>query len=159
MPKIADVNEESSEVLATASNAPAETSGSLEARIGREIRSLRNRLGLTSGELARSSQISPGMLSKIETGQISASLGTFEAIARALNVSVASIFAGTEVRRDCSFVKAGKGVRIDRRGTKAGHQYELIGHSVAGPFAFEPYLITLATDAEPTPHSSTPGWS
>ena len=64
-------------------------------------------------------------------------------------MSVASIFAGTENRRDCSFVKAGAGVRIDRRGTKSGHQYELIGHSVAGPLAMEPYLITLAADAVP----------
>ncbi len=135
--------------LATASNAATDVAGSLEERIGREIRSLRARLGLTGSELAKSSRISTGMLSKIETGQISASLGTFEAIARALNVSVASIFAGTETRRDCSFVKAGAGVRIDRRGTKAGHRYDLIGHSVAGPLVVEPYLITLSTDAEP----------
>ena len=135
--------------LGTASRASTEIAGSLEQRIGREIRSLRARLGLTCSELAKVARISTGMMSKIETGQISASLGTFEAIAGALNVSVASIFAGTETRRDCSFVRAGAGVRIDRRGTKAGHQYDLIGHSVAGPLVVEPYLITLAADAEP----------
>ena len=135
--------------LATASNASTEVTGTLEQRIGREIRSLRTRLGLTCAELATYAGISTGMMSKIETGQISASLGTFEAISSALNVSVASIFAGTETRRDCSFVKAGTGVRIDRRGTKAGHRYDLIGHSVAGPLVVEPYLITLADDAEP----------
>ncbi len=134
--------------LATASRASTEIAGSLEQRIGREIRSLRTRLGLTCLELARLAGISTGMMSKIETGHISASLGTFESIAGALNVSVASIFAGTETRRDCSFVRAGTGVRIDRRGTKAGHQYDLIGHSVAGPLVVEPYLITLAADAE-----------
>ena len=135
--------------LATASDASTDVAGSLEQRIGREVRSLRTRLGLTCSELAKSARISTGMMSKIETGHISASLGTFEAIAGALNVSVASIFAGSETRRDCSFVKAGAGVRIDRRGTKAGHRYDLIGHSVAGPLAVEPYLITLETDAEP----------
>ena len=135
--------------LATASSASTEVTGSLEQRIGREIRSLRTRLGLTCAEFAKYAGISTGMMSKIETGQISASLGTFEAIATALNVSVASIFAGTEIRRDCSYVKAGTGVRIDRRGTKAGHQYDLIGHSVAGPLVVEPYLITLADGAEP----------
>ncbi len=134
--------------LATASRASIEVSGSLEQRIGREVRSLRTRLGLTCLELARLAGISTGMMSKIETGHISASLGTIEAIAGALNVSVASIFAGTETRRDCSFVTAGTGVRIDRRGTKAGHRYDLIGHSVAGPLVVEPYLITLAADAE-----------
>ena len=131
------------------SNAPAEGAGTLEQRIGREVRTLRSRLGLTGSELARASNISTGMLSKIETGQISASLATIESVASALNVSLASIFAGTEVRRDCSYVKAGRGVQIDRRGTKAGHRYELVGHSVAGPIQIEPYLITLTKDAEP----------
>ena len=135
--------------IATGSNAPAEIAGTLEQRIGREVRSLRTRLGLTGTELAKASDISTGMLSKIETGQISASLGTLEAIAKALNISLASIFSGTEARRDCSFVKADRGVQIDRRGTKAGHRYELLGHSIAGPIAVEPYLITLAEDAEP----------
>ena len=135
--------------FATGSNAPDETAATLEQRIGREVRALRTRLGLTGGELARASGISTGMLSKIETGQISASLGTLAAIAPVLNVSLAELLAGTEPRRDCSFVQAGKGLRIDRRGTKAGHRYELLGHSVAGPVAVEPYLITLDEGAAP----------
>jgi len=135
--------------LATGSNAPVEAAGNLEQRIGREVRRLRTRLGLTGAELAKAAGISTGMLSKLETGQISASLGTLEGIANSLNVSMASIFAGSESRRDCSFVKAGCGVRIDRRGTKAGHRYDLLGHSVAGPIAVEPYLITLDPDAAP----------
>ena len=136
-------------VLTTGSNAPDEAAGTLEQRIGREVRALRSRLGLTGAELARAAAISTGMLSKIETGQISPSLGTLESIATVLNVSLAALFAGTEPRRDCSFVKAGRGVQIDRRGTKAGHRYELLGHSVAGALAVEPYLITLAKDAAP----------
>ena len=135
--------------LATGSNAPDETASTLEQRIGREVRTLRTRLGLTGGELARAAGISTGMLSKIETGQISASLGTLDAIAPILNVSLAALLAGTEPRRDCSFVRAGHGVQIDRRGTKAGHRYELLGHSVAGPVAVEPYLITLDEGAAP----------
>ena len=141
--------EEPDPAFATGSNAPTEGAGTLEQRIGREVRTLRARLGLTGAEVARASGVSTGMLSKIETGQISASLGTLEALAGVLNVSLASIFAGTEARRDCSFVKANRGVRIDRRGTKAGHRYELLGHSVAGSVVLEPYLITLAEEAEP----------
>ena len=141
--------EPGSSSLATGSDAPTDDAGNLEQRLGREVRRLRTRLGLTGAELAKSAGISTGMLSKLETGQISASLGTLEAIAGALNVSIASLFAGTEARKDCSFVKAGQGVRIDRRGTKAGHRYDLLGHSVAGAIAVEPYLITLARDAAP----------
>ena len=43
----------------------------------------------------------------------------------------------------------GTGVRIERRGTKAGHHYDLLGHSLSGEIVVEPYLITLRKDAEP----------
>ena len=91
------------------------------------------------------------MLSKIETGQISPSLTTVEAIATVFNVPIATLFAEPSVRRDCSFVKRGQGVSIDRRGTKAGHQYQLLGHSLSGDVAVEPYLITLTQEAMPYP--------
>ena len=57
--------------------------------------------------------------------------------------------ASEHKHRDCSFMKAGSGVRIERRGTKAGHLYELLGHSLAGDLGVEPYLITLRKDAAP----------
>ena len=81
-------------------------------------------------EFGAAAGISAGMLSKIENGAISPSLATLAAVANAFNVPISRLFAETEERRDCSFVKAGQGVRIDRRGTKAGHQYDLLGHSL-----------------------------
>jgi transcriptional regulator with XRE-family HTH domain len=137
--------------LTTGSNAPNEASSTVEQRLGREIRRYRNRLGLTGAELSGAANISTGMLSKIETGQISPSLTTVEAIATVFNVPIAALFAAPTARRDCSFVKRGKGVVIDRRGTKAGHQYQLLGHSLSGDVAVEPYLITLTKEAQPYP--------
>src|SRR4029078_1899841 len=64
-----------------------------------------------------------------------------------LVVSLSSLFAESDERRDCSFVKAGSGVRIERRGTKAGHLYDLLGHSLAGDVGVEAYLITLRKGA------------
>jgi transcriptional regulator with XRE-family HTH domain len=122
---------------------------SMEQKIGSEVRRLRKSLDLTVTELGAAAGISAGMLSKIENGSISPSLGTLSALAHALNVSVSSLFAETDERRDCSFVRAGSGVRIERRGTKAGHLYDLLGHSLAGEIGVEPYLITLKTDAQP----------
>jgi len=106
-------------------------------------------LQLTGAEFAAQAEISPGMLSKIETAVISPSLSTLQSLARALNVPMTSFFADFEERRGCSYVKAGQGLRIERRGTKAGHVYELIGHTLSGDVAVEPYLIKLNTDAEP----------
>ena len=38
---------------------------------------------------------------------------------------------------------------IERRGTKAGHQYQLLGHSISGEVVVEPYLIILTEEAKP----------
>lgn len=135
--------------LRTGSSAPSEGVRSLEAKIGAEVRRLRKSLDLTVAEFGAAAGISAGMLSKIENGGISPSLSTLSSIAKALNVTISSLFAETDERRDCSFVKAGTGVRIERRGTKAGHLYDLLGHSLAGDVCVEPYLITLSKDAAP----------
>lgn len=133
--------------LRTGSQAPREPKRSLEAEIGAEVRKLRKELDLTVAELGRAAGISTGMLSKIENGSISASLATLSALSTALNVPISGLFKEGEERRDCSFVKKGHGVRIERRGTKAGHLYDLLGHSLGGSIGVEPYLITLRSNA------------
>jgi transcriptional regulator with XRE-family HTH domain len=135
--------------LLTGSGAPIEAANSLESQIGIEVRKRRKDLDLTVAELSGAAGISIGMLSKIENGSISPSLATLDSLARALNIPISRLFSEREERRDCSFVKAGQGVRIERRGTKAGHLYDLLGHSLGGSIAVEPYLITLKKDAVP----------
>ena len=120
----------------------------LEAAIGSEIRRQRKRQDSTMAELAEAAGLSQGMLSKIETGQTSPSLGTLAALADALGVPISTFFSATETSRDVSYVPAGQGIGIDRRGTRAGHLYQLLGHSVRGVLAMEPYLITLDEDSE-----------
>lgn len=139
--------------LRTGSSAPAEESPrSLEVGIGAEVHRLRKSLDLTVAELGAAAGLSAGMLSKIENGAISPSLGTLKSLAATLNVPISRLFSESEERRECSFVKAGSGARIERRGTKAGHQYDLLGHSMSGELAVEPYLITLRQDAAPYTH-------
>ena len=135
--------------LRTGSSAPDVAERTLERALGGQVRSLRHRLGLTVQDLASAAGISTGMLSKIENGQISPSLGSLQAVATALHVPLTTLFAAFEERRDCSFVPAGQGVVIDRRGTKAGHLYQLLGHALGGDVVVEPYLITLREDAVP----------
>jgi transcriptional regulator with XRE-family HTH domain len=136
--------------LKTGSLAP-QPAGSLSiaASIGSQVRSLRRKLDLTGAELAEQAGLSAGMLSKIENGAVSASIESLEALARALNVPLTTFFASYEEQRDCSFVQSGHGVTIERRGTKAGHQYQLLGHSISGDIVVEPYLITLTEEAKP----------
>jgi ribosome-binding protein aMBF1 (putative translation factor) len=136
--------------LKTGSNAPQQsTSLSIAVAIGAQVRNLRRKLDLTGTELAEQAGLSAGMLSKIENGAVSASIDSLEALARALNVPLTTFFASYEEKRDCSHVSAGHGVMIERRGTKAGHQYQLLGHSISGEIVVEPYLITLTKEAKP----------
>lgn len=124
----------------------------LEEAIGREVRRYREKMGLTISELAKQSGLSAGMLSKIENGATSPSLASLQALTKALQVPFTALFRSFEETRDATFVKAGQGLTIERRGTRAGHQYQLLGHSPHGPLMVEPYLITLTheTDVFPT---------
>jgi transcriptional regulator with XRE-family HTH domain len=135
--------------LTTGSGAPGAQERSLERAIGAQIRDLRQRFHLSVVDLANAAAISAGMMSKIENGQISPSLSTLQALAGALNVPITALFSAFEERRDCSYVPAGQGVVIDRRGTKVGHIYQLLGHTLGGDIVVEPYLITLNEEAAP----------
>jgi transcriptional regulator with XRE-family HTH domain len=130
----------------------------LEMSLGREIRRLRKKYGMTVIALASQAGLSSGMLSKIENGLTSPSLSTIQALAAALNVSVTTLFRRHERRRDATLVKAGEGLIIHRRGSLAGHEYRLLGHSVGKNVTMEPYLITLTDKSEVFPsfqHSGT----
>jgi transcriptional regulator with XRE-family HTH domain len=123
----------------------------LELAIGREVRAFRKKQDLTVNDLAKLTGLSTGMLSKIERGIASPSLATLRSLSAALQVPVTAFFRKYEEQRDASFVKAGEGLVIERRGTRAGHQYQLLGHSLGKSIAVEPYLITLTRESEVFP--------
>jgi hypothetical protein len=66
-------------------------------------------------------------------------------------VPVTSLFRQYEEQRDVSLVKAGEGLVIERRGSRVGHQYQLLGHAVNKPVSVEPYLITITDESEVFP--------
>ena len=122
----------------------------LEQAIGREVREFRKALGITVADLATATGLSVGMLSKIENGAISPSLTTLQAVARALGVPITDLFKRFEEPRNAVFVKAGEGVQVERRGTRAGHQYNLLGYlegNTSGVLV-EPYVISLTEDSD-----------
>jgi transcriptional regulator with XRE-family HTH domain len=131
---------------------PAAPSGKgLELAIGREVRNFRRKLDMTVAELAKQSALSAGMLSKIENGQTSPSLATLQALSVALHVPVTAFFRRFEEERNATYVKAGQGLKIERRGTRAGHQYHLLGHTMRKNLAVEPYLIELLAHSDVFP--------
>jgi DNA-binding XRE family transcriptional regulator len=125
----------------------------LEVAIGRQVRDLRKRQRMTGSDLAAQTGLSVGMLSKIENGVISPSLTTIQTLAHALRVPLVQLFSGYEEPRGAMHVKAGMGVETERAGTRAGHQYHLLGHigSNASGVVVEPYLIVLTTESDRFP--------
>ena len=125
----------------------------LEVAIGREVRAFRTKLGLTVADLASAAGLSLGMLSKIENGVTSPSLTTLQALSRALGVPVTAFFRRYEEQRGAVFVRAGEGLPIERRGTRNGHQYHLLGHTGDrnSRVVVEPYLITLTEESDVFP--------
>ena len=126
----------------------------LEAAIGREVRAHRRQQGKTVADLAAATGLSVGMLSKIENGNTSPSLTTLQALSHALSIPVTTLFKSFDEQGEVQHVRAGDHIQVDRRGTRAGHQYNLLGHigSNASGVMVEPYLITLtsASDTFPT---------
>lgn len=125
----------------------------LEVALGHEVRAFRKKLGITVADLAAATSLSLGMLSKIENGITSPSLTTLQALSRALGVPLTAFFRRFEEERNAVFVKSGEGVDVERRGTRAGHQYTLLGHigSDSSGVVVEPYLITLTEDSDVFP--------
>ncbi|WP_299669962.1 XRE family transcriptional regulator [uncultured Ruegeria sp.] len=125
----------------------------LEVAIGREVRAFRKQQNITVAELAQLTGLSIGMLSKIENGNTSPSLTTLQLLANALSVPLTSFFRQFEERREAVHTKAGEGVELKREGTRANHQYNLLGHIGANGSGVivEPYLITLTAKSDVFP--------
>jgi transcriptional regulator with XRE-family HTH domain len=138
-------------VLAASASAAAQVTppvDRLEAAIGKGVRVFRKAAGFGLVELAKLAGLSSGMLSRIENGTISPSLATLQAVARALQVPVTSLFREFDEVRDTTFVRAGKGLRVSREGPRIGHEYRILGHTTSKRMAMEPYLMSYTNAAE-----------
>ena len=128
------------------------TENDLQSAIGRQVRSLRRQKRLTIARLAQDAGLSNGMLSKIENGQTAPSLQSLQNLSQALSVPLTTLFRGYEETREAMHVKAGEGIAAERAGTRAGHQYTLLGNIVgSAAVTIEPYLITLSEHSDVFP--------
>ena len=125
---------------------------SYTASVGRVARRIRDELGLTLANVADQAGISPGMLSRLETGRVSPSLETIVALAGALGVKPALLLQDVgEAEGDAQHVPAGHGLEVVRRGTRRGHTYHLLAAQRGPRKEFEPFLVTLNDKSETFP--------
>jgi transcriptional regulator with XRE-family HTH domain len=138
-----------------AAPASAEAVGRL---IGRTARRLREEQDLRLIQVAERARISPGMLSRLETGGAMPSLATLVALAEALGVSVVHLFRDTGVDDNgAQLVQNGQGLEVVRRGTRKRHTYHLLAAQRGPKKVFEPFLVTLTDKSEVFPEFQHPG--
>ncbi len=121
----------------------------LERHIGHVLKEVRLQQKLTIADVAAEANISRGMLSKVENGQVSTSLDTLEKLARVLGVSLAHFFRDYDkVDGGAQVVRQGEGMEVVRRGTRRGHTYRLLAYDKGPRKRFEPFLISMDDSSE-----------
>jgi transcriptional regulator with XRE-family HTH domain len=122
------------------------------ASIGRVARRIRDELGLTLASVAQQASISPGMLSRLETGRVSPSLDTIVALAEVLGVRPAQLLQEVGATEgEAQHTRAGQGLEVVRRGTRRGHTYQLLAAPRGPRKEFEPFFVTLTDKSEVFP--------
>jgi transcriptional regulator with XRE-family HTH domain len=122
------------------------------ASIGRVARRIRDELGLTLANVAQQARISPGMLSRLETGRVSPSLETIVALAEVLGIRPALLLQDVgSPESGAQHTPAGQGLEVVRRGTRRGHTYQLLAAPRGPRKEFEPYFVTMSDKSEVFP--------
>jgi len=97
---------------------------------GERVRGLRERAELTLEELSRLSGVSRAMLSKVERGEKSPTIGVAKRISRALNTSLSFLAGGQEERRAVAIVR--KDQRHVFKDGETGFERHLLSPPIAG---------------------------
>ena len=111
--------------------------------VGLQVRERRRFLGMTISELSQASSISISNLSKIETGAVSPSLQSLDAISHALGLPIHALFKGYDDEGVMFHIPRGKGMIMARPGKSGGHIYELLANNTGQVDAYTSYLVTL----------------
>lgn len=125
--------------------------------IGAQVRVARSRHGMTVAKVAQLTGLSPGMLSKVENGNAFPSLTTLHALSRVFKVPMTFFFETHQETQGCCYVKKDGGLFIESRGSKVGHQYQLLGHGVGKEQSVSPYMIEFNDTSEVFPLFQHPG--
>jgi DNA-binding XRE family transcriptional regulator/mannose-6-phosphate isomerase-like protein (cupin superfamily) len=115
----------------------------IDEQVGRSLKRLRLERGLTVTALAREGDVSPAMISRIETGQVSPSLVTLSSLAEALNVQVMALLASASEAADVHHVRAGHGLPSRRVTASHSHEYQMLGKHGGPGGSFEAARIKI----------------
>lgn len=120
-----------------------EKTSDIEAKVGKVVRRLRQERGLMATQLAEKSGLSSAMISRIENGNVSPSLGTLQALADALNLPIMSFFSDNDNTADIHHVRHGEGLPSRRVSPGHAHDYLLLGKHSDARFGLQSALIRI----------------
>lgn len=133
-------------------HADSERRMGLEQYIGAVLRQRRVAQGLTIADVAERADLSRGMVSKIENGQVGISLDSLERLTVALGLTLSQLFRDYDSPEGgAQHVKSGEGLEVVRRGTRKGHTYHMLAYHRGQPRSFEPFLISMDDESEAFP--------
>ena len=124
-------------------------------KIGQNVRQARKKRNMTLDDIARRSNLSKGLLSKIENFRTLPSLPVLAAIARSLNISMENIVknVGAETSASPQLVKSNGRVPVKREKSKGFKYATLLARSL-GSIGFESFVLTLQPGAKRKPVST-----
>lgn len=118
-----------------------------ESEIGKNLRSIRKLKELTLEELAQKTGFSKGYLSKMENSDKAPPVSTLINLAKALDVSVSTLFGENNQPTSLSLVRKMERLLMARDGARFGYSYETLAHDYPNK-KMEPYILTIPPDVE-----------
>lgn len=124
----------------------------IDRAIGASLKELRQHRGQSARWLAEQSGISAAMVSRIENGLVSPSIGTLSALASALEVPIVSLFREAQTdHTDYSLVRHGEGLKSTRIADGHSHDYVNLATHVRKDLHFLARRVTLTRDGGKPP--------
>lgn len=123
--------------------------------IGLNVRQARKKRDMTLDDIARRTNLSRGLLSKIENFRTLPSLAVLAAIARSLNIGMGNLIknVGAEMSAPHQLVRANRRVSVKREKSR-GFKYATLLARPLGNIGFESFVLTLEPGAKRKPAST-----
>ncbi len=119
----------------------------IDRAIGASLKELRQQRGQSARGLAEQSGISAAMVSRIENGLVSPSIGTLAALAAALEVPIVSLFREARTdHTDYTLVRHGEGLKSTRIADGHSHEYVNLATHTRKDLQFLARRVTLTRD-------------
>lgn len=124
----------------------------IDRAIGASLKDLRHQRGHSARSLADLSCVSAAMISRIENGLVSPSIGTLAALAEALEVPIVSLFREARTdHTDVTLVRHGEGLKSTRIADGHRHEYTNLALHSRKDLRFQARRVTLLRDGGPPP--------